>query len=133
MSAVVSERAREIAKRVEAFVREVVVPYEKDPPRDHHNAPTDELVQELRGLARQAGVLTPHIMADGSHLTQVDTAAVLIASGLSPLGPLACNTMAPDEGNMYLLGHVASPELQRRFLAPLISGEVRSAFLMTEP
>ena len=67
-------------------------------------APTDELVMEMREHARAAGVLTPHILSDGSHLNQRATAVVLIKSGLSPLGPLACNTMAPDEGNMYLLG-----------------------------
>jgi acyl-CoA dehydrogenase len=54
-------------------------------------------------------VLTPHILPDGSHLTQRETAVVLIRRGLSPLGPLACNTIAPDEGNMYLLGKVGSP------------------------
>ncbi|OYU41749.1 MAG: acyl-CoA dehydrogenase, partial [Burkholderiales bacterium PBB4] len=53
--------------------------------------------------------------------------------GLSPLGPLAVNTMAPDEGNMYLLGHEGSPELKERFLKPMIAGEARSAFFMTEP
>jgi len=129
----ISERAREIGARVEAFVRGVVVPYEKDPRRDHHNSPTDELVFDLRAKARAAGVITPHILADGSHLTQVETAHVLIRSGLSPLGPLACNTAAPDEGNMYLLGHVGSADLQERFLRPLVSGEARSAFFMTEP
>lgn len=128
-----SDRARQIAARVERFVRDVVVPFEKDERRDHHNAPTDDLITELHGLARAAGVLTPHILPDGSHLSQEGTAEVLIASGLSPLGPLACNTMAPDEGNMYLLSHVATPELKARFLAPLIAGEVRSAFFMTEP
>ncbi len=56
-----------------------------------------------------------------------------IKSGLSPLGPLACNTTAPDEGNMYLLGHVGSPELKERFLKPLVEGHARSAFFMTEP
>ena len=65
-------------------------------------------MQELRDKARAAGVLTPHILPDGAHLTQRETAMVLIKSGLSPLGPLACNTMAPDEGNMYLLGKVGS-------------------------
>ena len=44
-----------------------------------------------------------------------------------------CNTMAPDEGNMYLLGKVGSAEQKERFLAPLVSGEARSAFFMTEP
>jgi len=90
-------------------------------------------VAELRGKARAAGVMTPHILPDGGHLTQVETALVLRKSGLSPLGPVAVNTMAPDEGNMYLLGKVATAEQKARFLAPLVSGEARSAFFMTEP
>jgi len=129
-----SDRATEIATRVEAFVREVVVPYEKDTRvAVHGHGPTEDLVLELRARARAAGVLTPHILADGSHLTQRETATVLKASGLSPLGPVAVNTMAPDEGNMYLIGKVGSPELKTRFLAPLVAGEARSAFFMTEP
>ena len=127
------DRAQGIAAKVETFVREVVVPYEKDPRRDNHGAPTDELVSELKELARAAGVLTPHILVDGSHLTQRETAIVLRATGLSPLGPLACNTAAPDEGNMYLLGRVASPAIKERFLSPLIQGRARSAFFMSEP
>ncbi|PAL25550.1 acyl-CoA dehydrogenase family protein [Sphingopyxis sp. GW247-27LB] len=129
----ISDRALAIAAKVEAFVRETVVPYEKDPRRDHHGAPTDELVMDMRENARAAGVLTPHILDDGSHLNQRETAVVLIKSGLSPLGPLACNTMAPDEGNMYLLGKEGSPELKERFLKPMVEGRVRSAFFMTEP
>src|SRR5437764_651956 len=122
-----------LTTKVEAFVREVVVPYEKDSRRDHHDCPTDDLITELKRKAQDAGVLTPHILADGQHLSQRETAKVLRASGLSPLGPLACNTAGPDEGNMYLLGKVASPEIKARFLAPLIAGRVRSAFFMTEP
>ena len=129
----VSGRATEIANKVEAFVREVVIPYEQDPRRDHHGAPTDELVRELKEKARAAGVLSPHILPGGDHLTQRETAVVLTRSGLSPLGPLACNTNAPDEGNMYLLGKVGSPELQERFLKPMVEGRTRSAFFMTEP
>jgi acyl-CoA dehydrogenase len=128
-----TQRALDIASKVEAFVREVVMPYEQDSRRDHHGAPTDELVFELKDLARAAGVLSPHILPDGEHLTQRETAIVLIRSGLSPLGPLACNTNAPDEGNMYLLGKVGSPVLQEKFLKPLVEGRARSAFFMTEP
>jgi acyl-CoA dehydrogenase len=128
-----SQRAADLGAKVEAFVRKVVVPYESDPRRDHHGAPTDELVMEIREKARAAGVLTPHVLPDGGHLTQLETAHVLQKSGLSPLGPLACNTMAPDEGNMYLLGKVGSPELKARFLVPLVEGRARSAFFMTEP
>lgn len=128
-----TERAIAMGRRVEAFVREVVIPYERDPRRDHHGAPQDELVYEMRDKARTAGVLTPHILPDGSHFTQLETALVLRKTGLSPLGPLACNTMAPDEGNMYLLAKVGTPEIQKRFLAPLVAGTARSAFFMTEP
>jgi acyl-CoA dehydrogenase len=127
-----SARALEIGANVEKFVRDIVVPFEKDARCESHG-PTDELVQEMRALARAAGVLTPHILPDGGHLTQLETAHVLRLSGLSPLGPLAVNTMAPDEGNMYLIGKVGSPEQKARFLAPLVSGVARSAFFMTEP
>jgi acyl-CoA dehydrogenase len=127
-------RAETIAAKVEAFVRDVVIPYEKDPRIEvHGHGPSDELVAELRAKAHEAGVLTPHILPDGGHLTQRETAKVLIKSGLSPLGPLACNTMAPDEGNMYLLGKVATPEQKARFLKPMVAGQARSAFFMTEP
>ena len=127
-----TERAQKIAAKVEAFVRDTVIPYEADQKRGGHG-PADTLVRELREKARAAGVLTPHILPDGSHLTQRETAIVLRRSGLSPLGPLACNTAAPDEGNMYLLGKVASAEQKARFLDPLVAGAARSAFFMTEP
>ncbi len=127
-----TERAIGIAKHVEAFVRGSVAPYERDPRCGPHG-PSEDLVRELRGLARDAGLMTPHILSDGSHLSQRETAIVLQRSGLSPLGPVALNTMAPDEGNMYLLGKVATSEQKERFLAPLLSGEARSAFFMTEP
>jgi acyl-CoA dehydrogenase len=126
------EAAADIAANVESFVRNVVIPYEGDPRRTSHG-PTDELVMELREKARAAGVLTPHIRRDGSHLSQRETAMILKRTGLSPLGPLACNTAAPDEGNMYLLGKVATAEQKAHFLEPLVQGRVRSAFFMTEP
>jgi acyl-CoA dehydrogenase len=121
-----------IANRVEAFVREVVAPYERDPRCGAHG-PSDDLVAELRDKARAAGVLTPHILPDGGHLHHRDVAIVLRAAGLSPLGPVAVNVAAPDEGNMYLLGKRASDEQKARFLDPLVKGQARSAFFMTEP
>jgi len=127
-----SERSRIAGEQVEAFVRQVVAPYEHDP-RNGAHGPDETLIQELREKARQAGLMTPHILPDGSHMTQRETAAVLKRSGLSPLGPVAVNTMAPDEGNMFLLGKVASPDQKERFLKPLVGGHARSAFFMTEP
>ena len=124
--------ARQIGDRVEAFVRDIVAPYERDPRLENHG-PSEDLVKELRDKARAAGVMTPHLLDDGSHLSQRGTAYVLQKTGLSPLGPVACNTGAPDEGNMFLLGKAATPEQHERFLKPLVSGEARSAFFMTEP
>ncbi|MES2095634.1 MAG: acyl-CoA dehydrogenase family protein [Pseudomonadota bacterium] len=121
-----------IAARVEAFVRETIIPFEQDPRAGGHGV-QDSLVAEMRALARAAGVMTPHLRADGSHLTHRDVARVLRAAGVSPLGPVAVNVAAPDEGNMFLLGKAASAEQKRRFLDPLVGGEARSAFFMTEP
>lgn len=125
-------QGREVAARVEMFVREVIVPFERDP-RWTSDGPNPEMVDEMRALARAAHVLTPHILAGGGHLSHRDTAIILRAAGLSPLGPVALNVAAPDEGNMFLLGKVATPEQKAHFLAPLLEGRVRSAFLMTEP
>src|SRR4029078_4131378 len=102
--------------KIEAFIRTEVIPYEKDPRTGPHG-PSDDLVHELRYKARKDGVLNQHIFADGSHFTQRETAIALIKTGLSPLGPLACNTMAPDEGNMYLLVNVGSAGENARLLA----------------
>jgi acyl-CoA dehydrogenase len=129
---VARDRGAAIAARVERFVRDVVVAYERDPRAGPHG-PSDALVEELRDRARAAGLLTPHIIKGGIHLTHAETALVLRAAGLSPLGPTAINVMAPDEGNMYLLGRIATPEQKTRFLDPLVAGRARSAFFMTEP
>src|ERR1700712_3481440 len=127
-----TNRALDIANNVEAFVRTVVIPYEQDSRCGPHG-PSEELVREMRDKAREANVLTPHILAGGGHLTQLETATVLKRSGLSPLGPVAVNTAAPDEGNMYLIGKIGTAVQKERFLAPLVAGDARSAFFMTEP
>ena len=127
-----TDRADAVAAKVEAFVRDIVSTYERDPRRDSHG-PTDDLVDELRERARAAGVLTPHILADGTHLHHAEVAGILRAAGLHPLGPLAVNVAAPDEGNMFLLGKVATAEQRSRFLDPMVAGRARSAFFMTEP
>ena len=127
-------RETELAARVEAFVRDVVIPYERDPRIEHHG-PSDDLRRELQGKAKAAGLLAPHVGEEfGGHgLNHREIATVFRAAGYSLLGPLALNCMAPDEGNMHLLEKVASPEQKQRFLRPLAAGDTRSAFLMTEP
>lgn len=87
----ISARALELADRVETFVRDVIAPYESDARLGVHG-PTEDMVVEMRDLARKAGVLTPHILQDGSHLTHRETAAILMGSiargwrSMSPMG-----------------------------------------------
>lgn len=128
------EREIELAARTEAFIRDVVIPYEGDPRVGPHG-PSDELAHELKARARACGLLSPHVgeAFGGLGLNHREIATVFRAAGYSMLGPIALNIMAPDEGNMALLEKVASPEQKQRFLRPLAAGRTRSAFLMTEP
>lgn len=127
------QREQDLAARVEAFIREEVIPYETDPRVEHHG-PTDELVQELQAKARARGLLAPHVGEPwGGHgLNHREIATVFRAAGYSLLGPVALNCMAPDEGNMALLEKVGTADQKERYLRPLAAGG-RSAFLMTEP
>lgn len=123
-----------LAARVRAFVADEIVPYERDPRLTHHG-PTDALRAELVSKARAAGLLTlqaPKALG-GMGLTHVEQALVFEAAGWSTLGPIAMNCAAPDEGNMFLLSKIARPDQAERFLLPMIRGERRSVFAMTEP
>src|SRR5262249_6496500 len=60
-------------------------------------------------------------------------AVVFEAAGYSPLGPIALNCFAPDEGNMQLLERVGDAAQKERWLRPLAAGAIRSCFMMTEP
>jgi acyl-CoA dehydrogenase len=124
--------AQALAARVREFVLHKVVPYEKDPRWGAHG-PSEDMIIDLQDLARAAELLTPQIRSDGSHLSYHELAPVLRAAGLSPLGPLALNVAAPDEGNMYLIGKIGTADQKRRFLEPLVAARMRSAFFMAEP
>jgi len=119
---------------VEAFIRERIIPLECDPRQGTHG-PKDDFRRELNALARAAGLLTPHVGREwgGLGLDHLSCAIVFEAAGYSPIGPMAMNCSAPDEGNMHMLEVIATDAQKQRFLAPLASGEVRSCFAMTEP
>jgi acyl-CoA dehydrogenase len=127
-------REIDLEARIDAFVRDVVIPYERDERIEKHG-PSDGLADELKARARAAGLLSPHLTKafGGMDLNHREMATAFRAAGYSTLGPIALNIMAPDEGNMALLEKVGSPEQQERFLRPLAEGRRRSAFLMTEP
>lgn len=120
--------------RVSSFVRQKVIPFEKDPRRGAHG-PSEELRSELVAAARKEGLLSPQVSTEfgGIGLSHVGRAIVFEAAGYSMLGPVALNCAAPDEGNMHLLGEVATPEQKEHLLRPMASGQARSCFCMTEP
>src|ERR1700693_6247053 len=119
--------------KVAAFINDAIVPLERDPRQGQHG-PAEELRLEMVQLAREAKLLSPHGPREwgGLGLDHRGMAVVFEAAGWSPLGPLALNIQAPDEGNVNLLNAIASPEQKARWLAPLARGEIRSVFSMTE-
>ncbi|GER14479.1 acyl-CoA dehydrogenase family protein [Variovorax boronicumulans] len=124
----------DLQERTRRFIAEEVIPLESDPRQDSHG-PAEALRDELVGRARRAGLLTPHASKEhgGLGLSHVDKAIVFEEAGYSPLGPVALNIHAPDEGNVHLMEVVATPAQKARWLQPLIDGHVRSCFCMTEP
>jgi acyl-CoA dehydrogenase len=129
-----SDELFELRERTEHFVRDKVLPYENDPRQTPHGS-SEALRRELLLLGRQAGLLSPHVGCEwgGLGLDHRGKAVVFEAAGYSPLGPVAINCSAPDEGNMHLLEAVAEHGQKDRWLRPLAAGEIRSCFMMTEP
>lgn len=93
------------------------------------------VLRRLMDSARDRGLWNLFLPgAHGAGLTQLQYAPLAELSGWSPnLAPAAMNCAAPDSGNMELLDAFATLEQRERWLAPLLSGEIRSAFCMTEP
>ncbi|QGN58530.1 acyl-CoA dehydrogenase family protein [Nostocoides sp. HKS02] len=119
-------------QRIADFVAREVIPREQTVFRD---GLTDTLRRELQGLAKAAGVFAPQAPREwGGGGYRFDEAAVFLEeAGYSLLGPLALNCAAPDEGNIHLIHLTGTPDQQERWLRPLVAGEVRSCFSMTEP
>lgn len=124
----------ELQERTRRFIRDMVMPLENDPRQGSHG-PDEALRDELVARARAAGLLTPHASPElgGLGLSHVAKAVVFEAAGYSPLGPIALNIHAPDEGNVHLMEVVATRAQKTRWLQPLVAGTCRSCFAMTEP
>jgi acyl-CoA dehydrogenase len=119
-------------QRTAQFVATEVIPLEQQVFRE---GMTDDLRLSLQRKAKDAGIFAPQAPAElGGGGFRFDEAGVLLEeAGYSLLGPLALNCAAPDEGNIHLLHQTGSAEQQEKYLRPLVAGEVRSCFSMTEP
>ncbi|WP_088143003.1 acyl-CoA dehydrogenase family protein [Achromobacter xylosoxidans] len=125
---------QDLCERVRRFVDEVAIPAES-PAIARDVAALDRRVTQLRIQAREAGLYAPQLPQEcgGLGLGWRALAQVLEEAGRGFLGPAALNCAAPDQPNMLTLLRLGSPEQQDRFLAPLVRGEQRACFAMTEP
>jgi acyl-CoA dehydrogenase len=127
-------------RRVSDFVRTEIEPVEADYHRTLRAASDPwvvlPVVEELKAKAREQGLwnlFLPDTEHGGAGLSNAEYAPLAEQMGRSPLAPEVFNCNAPDTGNAEVLVKYGSPEQQERFLAPLLRGEIRSAFCMTEP
>ncbi|RDD62020.1 acyl-CoA dehydrogenase family protein [Ferruginivarius sediminum] len=136
MDFTLSPRLEDLRQRVSAFVADEVLPLEADSASydDHENIRPD-LLQELQAKVKQAGLWAPQMSrARGGLGCSVAEMAVLYETmGRSIFGPVCFNAAAPDDGNMMVLEKVGTDAQKQRWLQPIVDGEVRSAFAMTEP
>ncbi len=138
MDFAMSAKAQDFHKRLSAFMTEFVFPAEERYHRHRVEAGPDDhgvppVIEELKAAARERG-LWNLFLPDISGLTNLEYAPLAELSGWSPeLAPEALNCAAPDTGNIETL-HLFGSEAQRtKWLQPLLAGEIRSAFSMTEP
>jgi acyl-CoA dehydrogenase len=134
-----SQRCCEFKERLAAFMDEHVYPAEEVYERqlresgDPHHQP--QVMEELKARARDAGLWNMFLPDEehGAGLSNSDYAPLAEILGRSHIASEACNCSAPDTGNMEVLHQFGSDEQKQRWLLPLLEGDIRSAFAMTEP
>jgi len=133
-----SPRVKDLQKRLAVFMEEHIYPNEAKY-QEHCEGPNRwqpvPVIEELKPKARAAGLWNLFMPASeqGAGLTNLEYAPLCEIMGRSPLGPEVFNCSAPDTGNMEVLERFGSAELKQRWLKPLLAGEIRSCFAMTEP
>src|SRR5712672_907732 len=137
-----SERTKALQAKVSRFMDENVYPAEErffaevqeNRRRGNPWVPT-RVVEELKQKARAQELWNLFLPESeyGASLTNLEYAPLCEIMGRSPIGPESFNCSAPDTGNMEVLVRYGSPEIRKRWLEPLLRGEIRSGFAMTEP
>jgi acyl-CoA dehydrogenase len=132
-----SARTRDLQQRLQAFMEEHVYPHERRFEEElarQRWLPT-RIVEELKPKARAAGLWNLFLPNDagGAGLSNLEYAPLCEIMGRSVMAPEIFNCSAPDTGNMEVLARYGSPEQKDRWLKPLLAGEIRSCYAMTEP
>ena len=132
-----TEKTRELQKRLAAFMDQHIYPNEQ---KFHEQIAASRwtptaIVEELKVKARAEGLWNLFLPESerGAGLTNLEYAPLCEIMGRSVMAPEVFNCSAPDTGNMEVLSRYGTPEQQDRWLKPLLTGEIRSCFAMTEP
>ena len=130
----ISEKLSTILKTIRQFVQEELVPLEKD----FIVRPFRELIprlKEKRDRVKKLGLWAPQLPAKvgGLGLSLAEFARVSEELGRTPIGHYVFNCQAPDAGNLEILMEYGTPEQQEKWMQPLVRGDIRSCFSMTEP
>ncbi len=134
-----SPKTERLRGQLQAFMEREIYPAEPIFERQIEEAPSrwqiPPIMEELKQKARAEGLWNLFLpeSALGAGLTNLDYAPLCEIMGRSPIAPEVFNCSAPDTGNMETLVRYATPEQQEQWLKPLLAGEIRSAFAMTEP
>jgi acyl-CoA dehydrogenase len=131
MEFAIPEQLAPTLERIRAFIDERVIPAEAE----IHAGPVDQLMAPIRAEAKAAGLWLPQMSKrhGGLGLSLLEHGLVSEQLGRSPLGNYALNCQAPDAGNMEILAEYGTRAQREQFLDPLLAGEIRSCFAMTEP
>ena len=132
-----SEKTKELQRRLQAFMDEHIYPNEKrcleEIERDRWKP--SRVIEELKRKARAAGLWNLFLPNDesGPGLTNLEYAPLCEIMGRSTMAAEVFNCSAPDTGNMEVLARYGTPQQKEKWLTPLLAGEIRSCFSMTEP
>ncbi len=127
---------RELRGTVRAFMDEHVYPNEPFFMEEHgEDGKREELMKDLQARTKSMGMWAPHLPAEagGMGIGFMKYVYMNEILGRSPIAPRAFGAQAPDSGNAEILHQFGTPEQKEKFMKPLVSGEVRSCFSMTEP
>ncbi|HKD64645.1 MAG TPA: acyl-CoA dehydrogenase family protein [Candidatus Acidoferrales bacterium] len=133
-----SEKTKELQKRLQRFMDEHIYPNEQrfdEEVEERNRWNPAKIIEELKPKARAAGLWNLFLPDDagGAGLTNLEYAPLCEIMGRCHWAPEVFNCSAPDTGNMEVIARYGTPEQKKKWLKPLLGGEIRSCFAMTEP
>jgi acyl-CoA dehydrogenase len=132
-----TDKMKELQRRLQSFMDEHIYPNEQRVQQEieHDRWAPSRTIEELKPKARAAGLWNLFLPNDehGAGLTNFEYAPLCETMGRSMIAPEVFNSSAPDTGNMEVIARYGTPEQKEQWLKPLLAGEIRSCFAMTEP